>query len=376
MPKDPLNSPQSSKVRDRELDGYNKQSREALNLNPRTTFQIFGPINANTKINQLNKLINKESSNLITSEKRKRKVTQLELKAIESFEERLDLIRVLKEDFTIGPKETSQKSKNYIFLRRKKKYPEEEAKYQKYIGKKVLNFLREQRPKENRHPEFSISVEVDSRFRRSEISAFDNRKRSEIIESAFRIQWNGFDAIEKSISDNAYNFRDHKDMKAQGATLLHIENISNLGITFMKIIAKKYPKGLVSDEFGDDQCLLAYNNLFWNFCFKNHKDLKEDVRVFFRSIRGNSSEKDIDQFVSAKLSVKHNKPEVIFSIIKTRITTKTDRNQILLFSWYFVFLRTMVYYPELIFQCSLDGNQLKTFIENGILYFIQKYNKI
>ncbi|CAH7666354.1 hypothetical protein PPACK8108_LOCUS704 [Phakopsora pachyrhizi] len=379
--KDSLKIPQISKMINRELDERNNLGHEVLNLNPLSTIQISGPINADNKIGQLSNSIDNESSSLINSKKRKRKVTKLELKAIESFEERLDLIRVLREDFSLGPKAPSQNneihdSKNFRFSVGQIQDPEKGAKYQRFINKKVLSFLHEHDLKEDQQPDFSISVKVKEQFTRSEISSFDNRYRSTIIESAFRIQWNGFETLKKYISNYAPNSINHKEVKLHKGTLSHIKNISIVGITFMKIIAKKYPKGSISEEFEDDQRLIVYNNLFWDFCFKNREDIRIGLRDFFKSIRGNSSEKDIDRFVSAELSRKRNKPEAVFSIIKTIITTKIDRKQLLLLSWYFAFLRAMVYYPELFFQSSLEGNQLKTFIENGIMYFIQKYDKI
>ncbi|CAH7666352.1 expressed protein, partial [Phakopsora pachyrhizi] len=309
-----------------------------------------------------------------------RKVTTLELKAIDSFEERLDLIRVLSDDFNLVSKAPSQnneiyESKNFRLSSVQIQDPKQEAKYQRYVDKKSLNFLHEHELKKDQQPDFNISFKVKERFTTPEISAFDNRYRSTIIDSAFRIQWNGFEMLKKYISDYAPNSINPKEVKLHKGTLSHIKNISTLGITFIKIIAKKYPKGLVSEEFEDDQRLIIYNNKFWDFCFKNQGDIKRGLRDFFKSIKGNSSEKDIDRLVSAKLGRKHNKPEAVFSIIKTAITTKTHKKQLLLFSWYFVFLRTMVYYPEIFFS-SLEGSQLKTFIENGIMYFIQKYDKI
>ncbi|CAH7681084.1 expressed protein, partial [Phakopsora pachyrhizi] len=364
--KDSLNSPRISKMRERDLDGNSNQGREALNLDIKPTFQNSGPINAKAKVNQLSKLRDNEKTSLILPKKRKWKVNQLELNKMESFEERLDLIRVLREEFSIGPEETSQNneicnSKNYRFLRKKKKEPAKEARNQKYVEKNILKFLRENDPKEDPQPELSIAIEVKERLTKNEISTIDNRKRSKLIESAFRIQWNGFEILKKSITNFTTNFKDDKDEIPSVNTLVHIKNISTLGITFMKIISKKYQKGLVSDEFGDDQNLLTYNTLFWNFCFKNHEGNKDALRGFFESIRGNISKKEIDRFVSAKLSRGHNEPDVIFSQIKSSITKKTNKKQIILFSWYFVFFRAMVYYPELFFQSTLDGNQLKLF---------------
>ncbi|CAH7666353.1 hypothetical protein PPACK8108_LOCUS703 [Phakopsora pachyrhizi] len=369
---DSLKIPHISKMRNRELDDLKNPGHEVLNLNPLSTIQISGPRTSDAKIGQLRISIDNESS-FITLKKRKRRVK------IESFEERLDLIRILREDFVLSPKETPlnneiYESKSLRFSPVQIQDIEWEAKYQKFFGKKVSKFLHEHGLKENQQPDFS-TLNFKDHFTRSELSAFDNRYRSTIFESAFRIQWNGFETLKKYISDYAPNSINHKEVYLHVGTLSHIKNISTLGITFMKIIAKKYPKGLVSEEFEDDQRLIIYNNLFWDFCFKNHKDIKKGLREFFKSIRGNSSEKDIDRLVSAELSRNRNKPEAVFSIIKTAITRKTHKIQLLLFSWYFVFLRTIVYYPEIFFS-SLECSQLKTFIENGIMYFIQKYDKL
>ncbi|CAH7667925.1 expressed protein, partial [Phakopsora pachyrhizi] len=371
--KDSIKNLHVSEVRDRVYNGNDNEYFEvSKNPNTESSFQNSG---------SRNNFKDDENSILFTSKKRKRKSKKAERELKESIKERLDLLRILEKNFSIGSMETLQndiifESKSRKFLLTHKKDPEKEAKYQKFIDKSILNFLHKDGPKEDQQPNCGIAPKVKEKFTQSEISLLDNRKRSRIIESAFRIQWNGFESLKKDINELASNFGSHKEADIHEGPSLHIKNISTLGITFMKIIAKKYPKGQVSKEFEDDQRLLEYSKIFWKFCFMDHKKMKEGLKDFFKSIRGDSSKRDIDYFLSTNLSKEHHKPDKIFSIIKTRITKKTDRKQILLFSWYFVFFRTMVYYPELFFKGSLGGNWLKMFIEKGIMYFIQRYDKI
>ncbi|CAH7689719.1 hypothetical protein PPACK8108_LOCUS24839 [Phakopsora pachyrhizi] len=156
----------------------------------------------------------------------------------------------------------------------------------------------------------------------------------------------------------------------------NMKTISVLGITFMKIIAKKYTKKEVSKEFEDDNSLLHYNQVFWEFCFNDHTKMDEDLRKLFKSIGGpRRLDNTIQQFSTTEFLIQHNTPVNIFTQMASRIMS-ANKLEIYLYSWYFVFFRTMVYYPELIFKLNpLAGNQLKRFIEDGIMYYYEAGEK-
>ncbi|CAH7667932.1 expressed protein [Phakopsora pachyrhizi] len=208
----------------------------------------------------------------------------------------------------------------------------------------------------------------------ADISAIDRRKKDRIIEYTLRVQWNGSESLKETIHRFSFDFERYGEVVPHTGTAGHIKMISIIGINLMKIIAKKYSKKLGSVNFGDDQRLIKYTENFWKVCFADRREMKAELRIFFESIEEHSSNEDIDRFVSTVFTKKDNNPANIFLKISSNIAWKTNRQEIYLFSWYFAFFRTIVYFPELFsIKGYLPGNYLKKFIEGGILYFLQKY---
>ncbi|CAH7667927.1 hypothetical protein PPACK8108_LOCUS2369, partial [Phakopsora pachyrhizi] len=262
----PINPPISD-ITNRLLDDYHIQSREVFNINPESLFQNSGFINDDAKTGQLSNSIINENLIHNASKELKRKFTQAEHEAIESFKKRLDLIDILKKYFSIGPKETSKNnalsgSSVNRFLKKKKKNPELEAKYQRYIENETLKFVQEEELKEYQQPILGDSFKVEERSKKAERSAIDDRRRARLIECAFRIQWKDYQLFRKRLNDFAKYF------------IYPVEVTAHAGITFMKIISKNYPKVKISEEFGDEESLLQYNTNFWNLCFLDQENMK------------------------------------------------------------------------------------------------------
>ncbi|CAH7667922.1 expressed protein [Phakopsora pachyrhizi] len=370
--KDLSHSPHISEMRNSVFDVYQNQNFEVSTLNSASLYPDSGSSNNNDKISNLNIDTKKLIPNASNKRRRKKKVPKTN--AEDYFKDRLELIMILRKNFSIGPRELAQHipnedSQGHRFMWEKQETPEKEAKYHKYIDKEILKFIKEFEHKEGIQPKRGDDFEVEKHLEHKETTLVDNLKRNRIIQSAFRIQWNGSEVLKSNIYNFADNFIHYGELTPHLGTSKHIKNISALGSTFVKIIAK-LPKDKLSKEFEDDQSLLKYTHNFWKLCFSNQKEMKNGVRNFFRSIEEDISEKDMDRYVSTKFSKEHHQPDAIFSKIGISITSKTDRKQIYLFSWYFVYFRTMVFYPNLMFRKkSLAGNQLKKFIESGILYF-------
>ncbi|CAH7682738.1 hypothetical protein PPACK8108_LOCUS15810 [Phakopsora pachyrhizi] len=368
-------SPQPSEMIYRVLDDYRNQNLNVLNINPSSSSHNSGLLIDKPEISHPKNSI--DSNNLILgkSKRLKRKKNQKKIrKGEESDREKRDLLRILKEDFSTCSREAAQKfasGKQHGFMsaRQLKQNQDKEAGYKTYIDSRVLNFINEYELKRGG----KTKLHNERSLEKAEINLIGRRKTFRIIECVFRLQWDDCDLLKTAIHEFAHKFKNYEEATAHVLTPEHIKKISIIGITFMKIIASKYPKNSVSKNFGEDQSLQKYTVKFWEHCFTNHGDIKNGVKSFFKSIREDNSELDIDQIISTEFLRSKNTPVLMFSKIRHRITFKTGIDQIYLFSWFFCFFRTIIYYPELLLKTGCaPGMKLKRFIENGIMYFFQK----
>ncbi|CAH7667483.1 expressed protein [Phakopsora pachyrhizi] len=346
------------------------ENQDSEVLNPKPASSSHNPGFTNTEEYKDN-----ENLTIGTSKKYEAINTKLEIESIdESAKERSDLVNILSNHFSILSKETAHISatkKQYGFMsaQQSTKTPEEEAIYKNFIDKKVLKFVKGNESKKGK----KTKLGVERPFKKAETLAIGKRKRTKIVKYALGIQWNESESLKKTINQFAESFRKRRGLTVHDGLSRHIQTISFIGIAIMKIIAKNYAKNPVSENFGDDQSLINYSKRFWKYCFTNNREMGGGIRKFFKSIKECTSEEDIDKFLSTNFTKKDRNPGIIFAYIKDKLSTKTNWEQIYRFSWYFVFFRTIAYYPELFSKRGyIPGNYLKKFVEGGILYFLEK----
>ncbi|CAH7682490.1 expressed protein [Phakopsora pachyrhizi] len=349
-------SPHLSETRNRV---YQSQDCKRSYLNPSSSHNS-GFIDSSAAIDQRSN--SKDNKNLIIGTPKKRSKNVQTLADAEGYiRAKKKLITILKENFIICAKERA-------LGRVSIKSPENVLNYIESKHKKSTNFMKHNKPQEV--PQAKYRIKGQSKDKNSE--RITRLKKYIIVEYAKRIEWTGSDVLKAAINSFADGFDNYQNAAKKPCTPGHIKNISVLGITFMKIIAKNYSNYPSSKVFGHDDSLLHYTKSFWNFCFTYDGKTDEDLEDFFANLGEKYTKKNLDQFLSTGFSHAHNTPKIIFSQIKTKITIRTDTQEIFLFSWYFVFFRAMVYYPQLIFKDGyLPGNKLKKFIEDGIMHFFE-----
>ncbi|CAH7689267.1 expressed protein, partial [Phakopsora pachyrhizi] len=328
-----------------------------------------GSTNAGAEIDHWGYSIDNESLNVATSNNLIGESTSSYYEVdYDSLDVKLKLIQTLKENFT-------KCSKQEVISRVTQIIPEGKTNYLRSIHERALNFIMKHISEVG--PQVALGVEEPYDDIKTVTRA--NQKKHFIIEYTLAIEWTGHKSLKSKISEFVDNFiTNNKDTIQLSLNSDGMELISLLGVTFMKIIAKNYPKTDVSKEFEDDDSLLHYTKAFWEFCFMDHGNIEEKLQKFFRTIGGPSRfDNTIDKYLITKLSRNGNTPVKIFPQVADKLKKNASQIEIYTYSWYFVFLRAMVYYPELIYIPNhLSGNQLKYFIEDGIMYYFEEGEEV
>ncbi|CAH7677282.1 expressed protein [Phakopsora pachyrhizi] len=280
--------------------------------------------------------------------------------ADKSYKEMSNLLKVLAEQFRTCSKEMARKQAAYRTqgLRESKNYQKENLN-NKYIDEQILTISY-------------LAKQAEIHIAYSLASAIFRHKIFTSTENVYRIQWINDDALKEEIRLFSENFVFEKAEESNKCTQEHMEKISIMGITFMKIISKKYPENLVSEEFGNDKSLIEYTKLFWTYCFSSHVGNEEALTGFFMSIRKGTSNDYIKEILLTDFIREEINQDQIISFIRKKITSKTYRDQVYMFAWHFCYIRTVVYYPELLINIRKNNRDLlRNFIESGILYHLR-----
>ncbi|CAH7677283.1 expressed protein [Phakopsora pachyrhizi] len=324
---------------------YQNFDWDASNLNPALSSHNSGFKNTGAEIDHRGNSIGNQNSVSGTSKNPTGEEASPNIGAGNFYKGRmLRLIDVLKEGFSTCSQETVFKKYGLEAI------PEEEAEYE---NPNIIDI-----------PATTIEPSTQDPMRNY------RQKLCRDLVNVLRIQWNGPDTLENEIFQFAYNFVLNQWGDKYPKAEEHIVQISIMGITYMKIIAKMYPTKS-SEEFGRDESLFNYTEKFWNHCFSKHKEKEEAFRNFFKSIREGTSEDVAEEILSADFMRGKNTPYQIFSSI-AKFTSSATYERLYRFAWYFCFFRTAVYYPELLFKLdTIPGNRLKKFIQMGISSFTQ-----
>ncbi|CAH7689892.1 hypothetical protein PPACK8108_LOCUS25068 [Phakopsora pachyrhizi] len=343
------NSPHHFEMRDKV---YQNQDLEVSDFNPASSSQYTGFFNADKSFDHRSNSIDDGTS-------------KSPAETDKYFRERKEIFDILTQHFT----RPSKKEAKAEILRGSFKV---EDRHVEKIHQKSKDYLKKQNHDEESQATFIIEGQTDE----DEAKMPYRLNQRMICVYTLVIEWEGSDSIKEKISAFVHQFENFGNVNKNVNTKENIYDISVMGITFMKIIAKKYSNYSVSENFENDNSLLSYTESFWNFCFTNEGETIEKYAELFTSLGIVCTQKDIHQYLYSKFSKGFRIPKKFFSKIKTKLTTKTNKQEILLFSWYFVFFRAIFYYPQLIFiDKTLCGNELKSVIEDGILYFYAEDEK-
>ncbi|CAH7687123.1 expressed protein [Phakopsora pachyrhizi] len=335
--------------------------REALNLSPASSSHNSG---LNSGAGTDHKINSIESKNSVFVTNPKGKDASANIGADKNHKEMLKLIKVLAKEFSACEKETARKHAAYSTQgvgesensQREKKLNEE------YIDKQISTILR-------------IGKQTEGEIASTLTSAIFRRKILTSTENVSRIQWSTHSAMKKEICLFAKKFNFNNEEEKKKYTTDHMENISIMGITFMKIISKKYPKDKVSEEFEKEESLINYTKKFWAYCFSDNEGKEEALEEFFMSIREGTSKDYVKIVMQSEFLMEDIKPDQIISFIRKKITSRTYREQVYLFAWHFSYIRTVFYYPELLSNIKNNPeNLLRKFIDSGILYFLRLHD--
>ncbi|CAH7689261.1 expressed protein [Phakopsora pachyrhizi] len=342
---------------------YQNQDWGVLDFNPTSSSHNYGFVNTGAAIDYGSNLVDNENLIFGASKKSMSKEAQPTGGAKNKFtdKEKSELIRILKNDFRISPRGImSFKSKgNDVWD------PES-------IHKKGADLIKKYKSKG-----VEAKLRAEQLFAKAIGSKINRLRKFMIFEYTLDIEWKGSESFKLEIYEFSVKFKKHGNLDISRSTLNHMNRINVIGITFMKIISRKYWNDPVSERFGNDSSILHYTESFWNCCFRNDRVTNNVLRNFFKSLGKDCPEEDIDRFLSTRFLHRHNTPEIIFSRIKKSITGKTETKVTFMYSWYFVFFRAMVYYPHLVFDESyFSGNQLKNFVENGIIHIFDPVKKV
>ncbi|CAH7675025.1 expressed protein [Phakopsora pachyrhizi] len=345
------NSPHHSEMRDRL---YQNQDLEASDFNPASSSHNTGSFNADESFDHRSNSIDDEHLSIGTSKS--------PAETDESFRERNELFEILTNFF----KRPSKKEVKTEILNRSYKI---EDKHLEKIHLKTNDYLKKQNLDEESEATLTNEGQTDKDKAKMPSRLF---KRM-IYVYTLGLIWDDSDSIKEKLSAFVDKFNNFGNMNTNMNTKANIYNISVLGINFMKIIANKYSKYSVSKEFVDEDSLLSYTESFWNFCFTNEGETIENFQEFFKALGIHCTEKDIGRFLFSEYTKGFKIPEKFFLKIKTKITSKTYKQEILAFSWYFVFFRAVFYYPQLIFiDSKICANEIISVIEDGIMYLYGK----
>ncbi|CAH7672677.1 expressed protein [Phakopsora pachyrhizi] len=317
-----------------------------------------GITNTGAEINHRRNTIDNESLNAAASKILTEKYTSISIIEMDCYPERVELIEILKNNFRRCTKKDAISRLNF-------KKPRRDLDYES-VHEKALRFIESKKSEAG-----SQATIADENH-----SLCDKLKRLLILEYTLGIYWDKSSSLKDILYNFADNFAKNKNVDRHPSNSIRMRRISILGINLMKIIAKKYSEKDISEEFGNDDNLLNYNTLFWEFCFKTHKNMKEDLSIFFQSIAGSLKSKiNIEELSSIKFST-HNNADTIFPVMERSIIGTSDKLADYLYSWYYVNFRAMVYYPELIVIGDFVASyHLKRFIESGILYYYEAGEK-
>ncbi|CAH7676986.1 expressed protein [Phakopsora pachyrhizi] len=311
-----------------------------------------GNTNTGAEINHLRNSMDSESLNVSASKK------LIRSSEIDCYDERVELINILKNNFRGCTKQDVISSLNFKKQRNNLDY--------KIAHEKALGFIGSSKSVED-----SQATLTDENH-----SPGEKFMRLLILEYTLGIDWEKSSSLKGSLYEFAENFAANENVDQHPSNSFRMKRISILGINLMKIIAKKYSEKHISEEFGNDDNLLNYNTLFWEFCFKKHENMKEDLSNFFQSIAGSlKSNIDVENLVSIKISPQNN-AYTIFPVMKRSMLSYADKATDYAYAWYYVNFRAMIYYPELVINSKISaGYHLKKFIESGILYYYEAGEK-
>ncbi|CAH7687617.1 expressed protein [Phakopsora pachyrhizi] len=345
MLNDFLYSPNLSEMRDRV---YQKQDSNEQDFSPTSSSHNSGSFHTGTAFDLRGNSIDNE--NLISG-------TSMS-PAEKHSKDRHTIIKILKNNFSRNsPKAVREKllHKCSIFKDR----------HLELIHKETLEFINRHDFEEGSQAKFILKNNVN----KDEESIIGILKTRMVFVYTLNIIWDDPIPIKKRLYDFAKGFKLFENEVDNKITREHIKDISNLGITFMKIIAKKYSDAPVSKEFEDDLSILNYTKSFWHLCFISERATNQQFRDFFLSLRKTPSREFVDQFLSTKFSLELEMPKNIFLGVKNIITKKSSKTRILPLSWYFVYFRAIFYYPQIFFvDGKLSGDELISAIEDGIVY--------
>ncbi|CAH7687614.1 expressed protein [Phakopsora pachyrhizi] len=326
---------------------YQNQDGNAQDFNPKSSSHNSGSFHTGTAFDLRGNSMDNE--NLIFDNS---------MSPAETDDERNEVFEILNNDFKRLSKE---KARAEIFHRSSKM----EKTHMEKIHEKAEDYLKRLTPNEGSQ----VSLLNEGQTEKDETQKLYTLKKRMIFVYTLGIEWTGSEDIKNVISDYAVGLKNIGNVVIHDITKEYIKNISILGITFMKIISKKYSNYTISEEFGNDDNLILYTKLFWNFCFSSEGAKKKVFRDFFLSLGKHCSKEDIDKLFKTKFLGQLKIPRTVFLRIKTNITKQTDRVQMVVFSWHFVFFRAIFYYPQEIFKNgNLSGDHLKAVIEDGLLY--------
>ncbi|CAH7673932.1 hypothetical protein BY996DRAFT_6841495 [Phakopsora pachyrhizi] len=320
------------------------------------------------KMTKISKKTSKEAKPQITKAEHKKQILK---------QEREDLIRILKKNFTIKPMDKEESYMLDVYPKKKRSYrtAEEENMLQKTLDIKILQFLKDANWEEDAL-KFKEVISNSS----GDIDAVSNliSKRAQLrtFDYSQRIQWEGSEALENKIRDLIDELEDSKKIICQKFILSRMRNISIVGATFMKIISKIYSKNKRSAEFEDNQKISDYTEDIWKICFSSKKFNAKDLNSLCESL-GAKSKTDIERCLSIEIDKANCGLSKILSSMRDTIVQRGDRIRLLQFAWYFALIRASVFYPEYFFiskSSKLQKNHRK-FISFGILYFVKKYGE-
>ncbi|KAI8460346.1 hypothetical protein BY996DRAFT_6734199 [Phakopsora pachyrhizi] len=289
----------------------------------------------------------------------------------------MELVNILMNNFTINPEEKVQPPERHIYRnpRWRIKTLEEESYIKRSLEIKILQFLEESDRKEDESHIGFNNLDL-SNPKDSLSSAVCKRILKKTFEYTQRIRWDGFESFRSKLENLAFKLKSYENFKFRKSTLSCMEDISTVGVNFMKIISKLYSGKSQSVDFEDEQKILTYTENFWNIFLLDKKCNAEDLEMFCKSI-GAKSEIEINRCLSIKFDNGNYGLSKMFSEMRTKIELRDDENRLLQYAWYFAIIRASVFYPKdiLIANSANVKRRYRRFISLGILYFAQKYGK-
>ncbi|CAH7672978.1 expressed protein, partial [Phakopsora pachyrhizi] len=183
-----------------------------------------------------------------------------------------ELVRILRNSFTIKPKKNGEPYEFDIFPKIKwsNKTPEQESIFQKYLDIKILHFLEDVNWEENTNI-FQDEISNFSQKPSSVAKALSKRTQLRTFGYTQYIKWEGSEFLMNQISELVLDFKNLKHVNFPGGSLDRIQDVSTVGATFIKIISKVFFKHPRSEEFGNNQKIFDYAESIWRICFSDKK---------------------------------------------------------------------------------------------------------